>query len=57
MKKDVIPNQDIITRDEYPASKKIYVKGKIHNIEVPMREISQDDTIHKLTGKVEKIIL
>ncbi|MCH2021914.1 MAG: phosphomethylpyrimidine synthase ThiC [Saprospiraceae bacterium] len=54
MKKDVIPNQDIITRDEYPASKKIYVKGKIHNIEVPMREISQDDTIHKLTGKVEK---
>jgi phosphomethylpyrimidine synthase len=54
MKKDNKPNQNIITRDQYPSSKKIYVQGRIHDIQVPMREISQEDTLHKLTGKIEK---
>ncbi len=54
MKKDIIPNHDIITRTPFPASQKIYIKGKIHDIAVPMREIALEDTTHKLTGKVEK---
>ncbi|MEM7366980.1 MAG: phosphomethylpyrimidine synthase ThiC [Bacteroidota bacterium] len=54
MKKvDRIPNQDVITRDPFPASKKIYVKGHLHDIEVPMREITLTDTINKLTGQSE----
>ncbi len=54
MKKENIPNQDIITRDAFPASQKIYVKGRIHDIQVPMREISLEDTVHKLTGNIEQ---
>jgi phosphomethylpyrimidine synthase len=54
MKKDKIPSEGIITKDPFPASKKIYVKGKIHDIEVAMREISLEDTIPKSTGTVEK---
>ena len=54
MKKDKIPSQGVITRDEFPSSKKIYVQGKIHDIKVAMREITLEDTVHKLTGEVEK---
>ena len=54
MKSNTIPQKDTITRDPFPASKKIYVKGKLHDIEVAMREISLEDTTHKLTGKIEK---
>ncbi len=39
-----IPDESFITRDPFPKSKKIYVKGKIHDIEVPMREIELDDS-------------
>ncbi|MCI5058454.1 MAG: phosphomethylpyrimidine synthase ThiC [Flavobacteriales bacterium] len=40
MAKDKVPSsKSNITRDGFPASKKIYVKGKLHNIEVAMREI------------------
>ncbi|MEN7551014.1 phosphomethylpyrimidine synthase ThiC [Rapidithrix thailandica] len=54
MKKDKIPNQEVISREPLPASKKIYVKGKIHDIKVPMREIALSDTKQHLTGKLEK---
>lgn len=54
MKKDKIPSQGVITRDEFPSSKKIYVQGKIHDIKVAMREITLEDTVHKMTGEVEK---
>ncbi|MBI5219101.1 MAG: phosphomethylpyrimidine synthase ThiC [Bacteroidia bacterium] len=37
--------EGIITREAFPASKKIYVKGEIHNISVAMREISLTDTL------------
>ncbi len=50
-KKDRIPSKGKITRDEYPNSKKIYVKGEIHDIEVAMREISLDPTIDNTTRK------
>ncbi|MGB0522204.1 MAG: phosphomethylpyrimidine synthase ThiC [Flammeovirgaceae bacterium] len=52
MKKDRIPSQGVITRDPYPASKKIYVKGELHDINVAMREISLSET--KLNGPNSK---
>lgn len=54
MNKDKIPSQDILTRTPFPASKKVYVKGKIHNINVAMREISLEDTVDKFNGTVVK---
>jgi len=38
------PSKDVITRTPFPASKKIYVKGRLHPIKVAMREISLSDT-------------
>jgi len=43
-KQETTPTDKSITRAPFPASKKIYVKGKIHDIEVAMREISLDDS-------------
>ena len=46
-------NQEVISRKPFPNSKKIYVKGQIHNISVAMREVSLSET--KLSNdKVEK---
>ena len=39
MKKDKQPNDSVISRDPFPNSKKIFVKGKLHNINVAMREV------------------
>jgi len=44
MKQDKIPTQQVISTTPFPNSKKIYVKGKLNNIEVAMREISLSDT-------------
>ena len=44
---DTKPSQSAITRDPFPASKKVYVPGKIHDIKVAMREISLSDTVNK----------
>ncbi|MDB5013810.1 MAG: phosphomethylpyrimidine synthase ThiC [Daejeonella sp.] len=53
--KDKIPNQQILTCDPFPGSKKVYVKGKLHNIAVAMREISLSETkIHNGFGATEK---
>ncbi len=41
MTKTLKTSNEILTREPLPASKKIYIKGKIHkDIRVPMREIS-----------------
>ncbi len=48
---DKIPTKDVITRTPFPKSKKIYIPGKIYDIQVPMREIAQADTIERNTGK------
>ena len=48
------PSQGAITRDPFPKSKKVYVKGNIHDISVAMREIELSDTVDKFNGKVEK---
>jgi phosphomethylpyrimidine synthase len=49
MKQDKIPTQQVISTKPFPNSKKIYVKGKLHNIDVAMREISLSPT--KINGK------
>lgn len=52
-KKDTAPKQNGITRNPFPNSKKIYVKGEIHpDIQVAMREITLSDTIDSMTKKV-----
>jgi phosphomethylpyrimidine synthase len=44
MKKDVIPGQHVISREPFPGSRKIFVKGELHDIRVAMREIHLEDT-------------
>ncbi len=48
-------NNTVISRTPFPSSKKIYVKGELHDIEVAMREIRQSptDNCHKPGGKLE----
>ncbi len=36
---DQIPGKDLITREPFPSSRKIYAKGHIHDVRVAMREI------------------
>ena len=40
-----IPTQDEITCEPFPASKKIFVKGELHDVQVAMREISLTNTV------------
>ena len=40
------------TQDSFPNSKKIFVKGKLHNIKVAMREIDLADTKDKQGNKL-----
>ncbi|MEP3387090.1 MAG: phosphomethylpyrimidine synthase ThiC [Reichenbachiella sp.] len=53
-KSDQIPSKEKITRDPFPASKKVYVKGEIHDIEVAMREIRLNDTVLKFNPSAPK---
>ena len=43
-KSDSLPDQHTITREPFPASKKVYVDGKIHPIKVAMREVAVEDS-------------
>jgi phosphomethylpyrimidine synthase len=55
MKQEKTPDQQVISRTPFPASRKVYVQGQIHNIEVAMREISLTETkIHNGFGLTEK---
>lgn len=50
--KETITGQ--ISRDPFPASKKVFVKGQLHDIKVAMREISLTETkIHNGFGLTE----
>ena len=44
-KKEKIPAGSVITREPFPRSKKIYVDGNIHDINVAMREVETDDLL------------
>lgn len=43
-KQDYQPQNHVISREPFPSSEKIYVKGKLHDIEVAMRKINLSDT-------------
>jgi len=45
--------ESIISRKAFPASRKIYVKGELHDIKVAMREVELSSTT-KSNGEVEK---
>lgn len=49
MNKEIMPVQKIISREPFPSSEKVYIKGKIHDIKVAMRKITLTDT--KTGGK------
>jgi len=51
MKTEKLPNETSLTTTPFPASKKIYVKGKLHNISVAMREIEVSSGVSSKTGK------
>lgn len=53
-KSDQIPSEEKITRDPFPASKKVYVKGELHDINVAMREIRLNDTVLKFNPSAPK---
>lgn len=48
-KAEVTPSEKSITTTPFPNSKKIFVKGELHDINVAMREITLTDT--KVNGK------
>lgn len=52
MKTEKIPREQVISRTPFPRSRKVYVKGSIHNIKVAMREVSLRET--KLHGKFDE---
>ncbi len=54
MSQNILKTENVITRNPFPGSKKIYVKGKIHDIKVAMREVDISDTINRKTGTNEK---
>lgn len=55
MKAEKTPTGQTITCTPFPASRKIYVKGQLHDIRVAMREIELEDTkLHGRFGETEK---
>jgi len=46
------PTEQAISREPFPASRKIYVAGEVHDISVAMREIQVSDT--KINDKAVK---
>jgi len=55
MKKDTAPSGNSSQSGFYPGSKKIFVKGKLHDIKVAMREVAVSPTITRSFG-VEELI-
>ena len=52
-KKDTAPKKGGVTRNPFPNSKKIYVRGKLHpKIQVAMREITLSDTKDTMSGEL-----
>ena len=47
-----MPENELISREPFPASRKVYVEGKLHPIRVAMREIHVGDTVDGYTNTV-----
>lgn len=54
MKTEKLPSAQTISRTPFPNSKKIYVPGTLHNIRVPMREISLSATTDRFRNVTEE---
>ncbi|ELR68167.1 Hydroxymethylpyrimidine phosphate synthase ThiC [Fulvivirga imtechensis AK7] len=54
MKKDKTPGAEVISRDPFPKSKKVYIPGQLHDIKVAMREVELTDTQDRFNNKTEK---
>jgi phosphomethylpyrimidine synthase len=54
MKKEVMPENELISREPFPASRKVYVEGTLHPIRVAMREIQVGDTVDGYTDTVTR---
>lgn len=50
-KNDNAPKEHVISRDPFPCSKKVYVRGELHDVKVAMREIKLEDTHDKFNNK------
>ncbi|MFB9864269.1 phosphomethylpyrimidine synthase ThiC [Rufibacter immobilis] len=50
MKEEKTPDQQVITRTPLPNSRKVFVPGQLHPIQVAMREISLHDTVSEVIG-------
>ena len=47
-----MPENELISREPFPASRKIFVEGKLHPIRVAMREIRVGDTVDGYSNMV-----
>jgi len=54
-KKERVPDKSVITRDPFPKSRKIYVKGNMHDVEVAMREIELEDSSPAFGGSTRNL--
>ena len=54
MQQEQAVNNETISRKPFPNSNKVYVKGNLHNIQVPMREIILGDSIDTFRQTTEK---
>ncbi|HEY5326212.1 MAG TPA: phosphomethylpyrimidine synthase ThiC, partial [Mucilaginibacter sp.] len=54
MKIEKIPNENVISQAPFPASRKVFVSGQIHKIQVAMREVHLNETkLHGRFGETE----
>ena len=54
MKNEKVPGEQVISQTPFPASRKVFVKGQIHDIQVAMREVILSDTkLHGRFGETE----
>ena len=54
MKTQQLPIENLISTKPFPRSEKIYVKGKLHDINVAMRKIETDDVKTVVNGVTKK---
>ncbi|MDM8177529.1 MULTISPECIES: phosphomethylpyrimidine synthase ThiC [Olivibacter] len=54
MKTEKLPSAQTISRTPFPGSRKIYVQGALHNVQVPMREISLSVTTDRFRNITEE---
>ncbi|MHA6249680.1 phosphomethylpyrimidine synthase ThiC [Pontibacter sp. CAU 1760] len=54
MRQEKTPTAHTITRTPFPGSRKVYIPGQLHDIQVAMREIALEETVTKFLGVEER---